>query len=120
MGLRGCQSAPEWKASPTRYVVKRADLFNSRRSECAPMFLGTDNDLLYFCSTNDKASGDKKNDITGLKNNDIFFARKDEKAPGNAPNRPKAALTPKTTRASSPSHPTAIRCTSPGPDTKRG
>ena len=65
-GLRGCQLASEWKASPTRYVVKRADLFNSRRSECAPMFLGTDNDLLYFCSTNHKASGDKKSDITRL------------------------------------------------------
>lgn len=78
-GLQGCEAAPGWKASPTRYVVKRANLFNSRRSECAPMFLGTDNDLLYFCSTNDKASGDKKNDITGLKNNDIFFSKKDEK-----------------------------------------
>gem|GEM_PF-2117673 len=78
-GIRGCNAAAGWKASPTRYVVKRANLFNSRRSECAPMFLGSDNDILYFCSTNDKASGDKKNDITGLKNNDIFFSKKDEK-----------------------------------------
>ncbi|MCD8287533.1 MAG: tetratricopeptide repeat protein, partial [Porphyromonadaceae bacterium] len=77
-GLEGCDAALEWKASPTRYVVKRADLFNSRRSECAPMFLGEDNDMLYFCSTNDKATGDKKNNITGLKNNDIFVAKKDE------------------------------------------
>ena len=84
-GLRGCEAAPGWKASPTRYVVKRANLFNSRRSECAPMFLGTDNDLLYFCSTNDKASGDKKNDITGLKNNDIFFSKKDEKGAWQRP-----------------------------------
>lgn len=37
-GIRGCNAAANWKASPTRYVVKRANLFNSRRSECAPMF----------------------------------------------------------------------------------
>ena len=78
-GVRGCDAAIEWKAAPTRYVVKPAKLFNSRRSECAPMFLGTENDLLYFCSANDKASGDKKSDITGIKSNDIFFAKKNEK-----------------------------------------
>ena len=78
-GKKGCKLATEWKAKPTRYVVKRANLFNSRRSECSPMFLGNDYDQLYFSSANDKASGNNKSDITGIKNNDIFFAKKDEK-----------------------------------------
>ena len=78
-GKKGCELAVELKAKPTRYVVKRANLFNSRRSECSPMFLGSDYDQLYFSSTNDKASGNTKSDITGVKNNDIFFSKKDEK-----------------------------------------
>ena len=78
-GKKGCELAVELKAKPTRYVVKRANLFNSRRSECSPMFLGSDYDQLYFSSTNDKASGNNKSDITGVKNNDIFFSKKDEK-----------------------------------------
>ena len=84
-GIRGCDAALVWKATPTRYVVKEAKLFNSRRSECSPMFLGTENDLLYFCSANDKASGDKKSDITGIKTNDIFFSKKDEKGAWQRP-----------------------------------
>ncbi|MBQ8423874.1 MAG: OmpA family protein [Coprobacter sp.] len=84
-GLKGCEAAVKWKENPTRYVVKAAKLFNSRRSECAPMFLGTDNDILYFTSANDKATGDKKSDITGVKSNDIFFSKKDEKGAWQRP-----------------------------------
>lgn len=77
-GIRGCEAASEWKKLPTRYKVKRADLFNSRRADFAPMFPGSNYDQLYFTSSTEKATGDKKSDITGIKNNDIFFAKKDE------------------------------------------
>lgn len=78
-GIRGCELAPEWKKEPTRYVTKRANLFNSRRGEFSPMFYGKDLDQLYFTSSNDKALGNNKSDITGIKNNDIFFSKKNEK-----------------------------------------
>ncbi len=77
-GLKGCELATEWKEKKTRYIVRRADLFNSRRSECCPVLFGEAFDQLYFTSANDNAVGDDKSDITGLKNNDIFLAKKDE------------------------------------------
>ena len=77
-GKRGCQLALKWKATPTRYIVKNAKLFNSRRADFAPMYLGKDLTQLYFTSSNDKASGDRKSEITGMKNCDVFVAKKDE------------------------------------------
>lgn len=79
-GKRGCQLALKWKNSPTRYIVKNAKLFNSRRADFAPMFLpGGDLDQLYFTSSNEKATGTNKSEITGTKKSDIFVAKKDEK-----------------------------------------
>lgn len=84
-GIRGCEQAPDWKKNPTRYVVKKATLFNSRRSEFCPMLYGKDFDQLYFTSSNDKALGDRKSEITGLKNNDIFLVKKNEKGEWQRP-----------------------------------
>ena len=78
-GLIGCKNALKWREQPTRYVVKNAKLFNSRRADFCPMFLGADYDQLYISTTNEKAMGDKKSEITGMKNADIFVAKKDEK-----------------------------------------
>ena len=77
-GLRACTTAPQWRKSPTRYVVKRADLFNSRRSEYSPMYGSEGHDQLFFTSTRDKALGEDKSLITGVKAPDIFVASKDE------------------------------------------
>lgn len=77
-GLVGCVEAVKWKENPTRYEVKKANLFNSRRSDFAPMLQGENLDQLYFTSSNDKAVGEKKSAITGTKNYDIFVANKDE------------------------------------------
>ena len=78
MGIEGCRMAPIWKGNPSSYRVQRMELFNSRRGEFCPMFLGPDNDLLYFTSCRESAIGDKKSPITGFKNNDFFMVKKDE------------------------------------------
>lgn len=77
-GVKGCADAVEWKANPTRYTVKRANIFNSRRSDCAPMLQGEEFDQLYITTSNDKVVGEKKSTITGAKNFDIFLSKKDE------------------------------------------
>ena len=77
-GLKACTTAPQWRKSPTRYVVKRADLFNSRRTEYSPMYGSESHDQLFFTSTRDKALGEDKSLITGVKAPDIFIATKDE------------------------------------------
>ncbi len=78
-GMRGCNLAQEWKKNPTRYEVKKMTLFNSRRSDFAPMYLGAELDQVYFSSTTEKALGKNKSGITGTKGSDIFFAKKDER-----------------------------------------
>ena len=77
-GLKACTTAPQWKKSPTRYIVKKETLFNSRRSEYSPMFGSDKHDQLFFTSTRDKALGEDKSLITGVKAPDIFMAVKDE------------------------------------------
>ena len=77
-GLKACTTAPLWKKSPTRFVVKKDALFNSRRSEYSPMFGSDKYDQLFFTSTRDKALGEDKSLITGVKAPDIFVAVKDE------------------------------------------
>ena len=77
-GLKSCSLAPEWKKNPTRHIVKKAELFNSRRSEYSPAFGNEDYTQLYFTSTRDKAKGEDRSLITGVKAPDIFFAAKDE------------------------------------------
>lgn len=78
-GLLGCTNAVVWKENPTRYTVKRANLFNSRRSDCSPMLQGEAFDQLYITTNNDKVVGEKKSAITGVKSYDIFLSKKDEK-----------------------------------------
>jgi len=77
-GLLGASQSIEMKKNPTRYTVKRMDLFNSKRGEFAPMLLPPDYDNVYFTSSRDEAMGEEKSTITGVKNNDIFYSRKDE------------------------------------------
>lgn len=79
IGLKSCEFALAQKENPTRYVIKREAIFNSRRSECVPRFLPDDYNTIYFSSTSDKATGKDKSLVTGLKQSDIFFTTRDEK-----------------------------------------
>lgn len=78
-GIEGCEKALESKSKKTtRYVVKNAKLFNSRRADFAPMYLDNKYDQLYFTTTTEKVLGDNKSEITGMKKGDIYVAKKDE------------------------------------------
>lgn len=81
----GCRTAQEIRARGSRYVVKQAKLFNSRRADFCPMYLGADCDQIYYTSTTEKATGDKKSEITGMKNADVFFSKKNEKGEWERP-----------------------------------
>lgn len=81
----GCRTAQEIRARGSRYVVKQTKLFNSRRADFCPMYLGADCDQIYYTSTTEKATGDKKSEITGMKNADVFFSKKNEKGEWERP-----------------------------------
>lgn len=79
-GISGCRKAIRQKELPkTRYIVRQAKNFNSRRADFTPMYLDKELTTLYFTSSNEKATGTAKSEITGTKNSDIFYATKDEK-----------------------------------------
>ena len=43
-GLVSAKMAPQWKKQGSRYIVKRMDVFNSRRHDYSPMLFGDDYD----------------------------------------------------------------------------
>ncbi len=77
-GMRSCELAPEWKANPNLYKIKKESMFNSRRSDFCPMLAGDDSEMLYITSTRNQAQGDEISGITGVKYADVFVAKKNE------------------------------------------
>jgi peptidoglycan-associated lipoprotein len=85
-GIDGCNMAIIAKEKPkTRYIVKNAKLFNSRRADFAPMYLDKNLEQIYFTSTNEKSTGTNKSEITGMKKSDIYFSKKNEKGEWERP-----------------------------------
>lgn len=78
-GLKSCTLATEWKNSPTRYIVRKSNIFNGRRCDYSPAYAGKETDQIYFTSTRDQAKGNNINGITGMKSADIFMAKKNDK-----------------------------------------
>jgi len=78
-GITGTQLAPEWKASPTLYKIKKMTLFESTKGgEFSPTLLPPDYVQVYFTSNGKNATGDTISGVTGTRNNDIFMSRLDE------------------------------------------
>lgn len=85
-GLKGAIMGKNAKGKKrTRYVVRNAKLFNSRRADFSPMYLDKNYDQLYFTTTNEKVKGETRSEITGMKKGDIWFAKKNEKGEWQRP-----------------------------------
>lgn len=86
-GLLGSRMALEAKQNKkrTRYTVKNATLFNSRRADFAPMYLDKSFDQLYFTTSNEKVTGEGRSEITGMKKSDIWRAKKNERGEWERP-----------------------------------
>lgn len=75
-GKLACDSALQWKKNPTRYVVKFASEFNSKRnSDFSPSCMGS-GESLVFTSNRDSKLSKKNSAITGQPNNNIYFIKK--------------------------------------------
>lgn len=77
IGLSGARMGAQ-KKGRTRYVVRKSDLFNSSRSDFAPMFIPGETDRIFFTTTREKVTGNRS-EITGTKKGDIWTASKNEK-----------------------------------------
>ena len=85
VGLESAKNAPVWKKKGSDYIVKRMDIFNSRRDDYSPVLGGDEYNQLYFTSTRNQAQGDELNGITGSKSADIFLSQKDDKGKWGKP-----------------------------------
>ncbi len=84
--IEGCNMAIAAKNKPkTRYVVKNAKIFNTKRADFAPMYLDKTYDQLFFTTTNEKVTGTNKSEITGMKKGDIYFSKKNERGQWQTP-----------------------------------
>ena len=83
-GLIGARFSAS-KPALTRYKVAQSKLFNSRRADYAPMYFDKSYDRLYFTTTNEKVTGTKHSEITGMKNGDIWVSSKNEKGEWTKP-----------------------------------
>lgn len=83
-GLRGIELALTLQDKSSRYIVRRMDIFNSNRGEFSPL-LAQDDAMLYITSSREDARGDTISAITGMKNNDVFVASKNDKGEWQKP-----------------------------------
>lgn len=83
--LEAATLATQAKELGSKYIVKRMDVFNSRRQDYSPMLYGDKFDQLYFSSTRNDAQGDDISGITGAKAGDIFISEKDDKGKWSVP-----------------------------------
>ncbi len=83
--LEAATLATQTKELGSKYIVKRMDVFNSRRQDYSPMLYGDKFDQLYFSSTRNDAQGDDISGITGAKAGDIFISEKDDKGKWSVP-----------------------------------
>ena len=79
-GIAACKDVVDWRKTPSRYTVHKADIFNARSSDnFSPTFLSSAADVLIFTSSrqfNQKVLM-KNNTITGLPSNNVFISHKD-------------------------------------------
>lgn len=78
-GLIATEKAAEWKARPTRYVVRRdATLYKRNTLFFSPSFQGADTDVLYFSSNlSDPKKKQEPNKVTAQANAAIYSIKKD-------------------------------------------
>jgi peptidoglycan-associated lipoprotein len=92
-GIKGCEMAGSPRKNPSLYQIKKADIFNSRYSEFAPMLGGKNYDELYFASSRaKKVNKDSVSFITGLLTNDFYVAKKDGKGAWQKPEKMEDAV----------------------------
>lgn len=78
-GLIATEKAAEWRARPTRYIIRRdAALYKRNTHFFSPSFQGSDVDVLYFSSTlTDPKKKSEPNKVTAQANAAIYSMKKD-------------------------------------------
>jgi peptidoglycan-associated lipoprotein len=85
MGLKSCDFARKWKDVPTRYIVERMSIVNSRFSDFSPAFGNEEYTELYFTSSRNEGLTDKIDARTGEFFVDVWLSKMDKKGVWSRP-----------------------------------
>lgn len=77
--------ALEWIQNPSKYTVELLKKVNTRDDDFSPAYADRNFNSIIFTSNRDAATGKFKDNWTGMKFTDLFFARKDRKGEWNNP-----------------------------------
>ncbi len=83
--IRACELALEWLRTPEAYRVEELKDINSREADFSPSYGRDDFGLVYFTSSRDDATGNKRHGATGQGYTDIFETRIDKKSKWSTP-----------------------------------
>ena len=90
-GIKSCEFAIDWINNPTRYLISKMDVVNSKNNDFSPAFGNRDYTKLYFVSSRKGSSNDKIDERTGEFFTDIYSTSLDKKGKWS---KPKAELEP--------------------------
>tara|TARA_B000000532_G_scaffold244219_1_gene243157 strand:- start:3514 stop:5556 length:2043 start_codon:yes stop_codon:yes gene_type:complete len=90
-GIKSCEFAINWINNPTRYLISKMDVVNSKNNDFSPAFGNRDYTKLYFVSSRKGSSNDKIDERTGEFFTDIYSTSLDKKGKWS---KPKAELNP--------------------------
>ncbi|MFH1159560.1 MAG: OmpA family protein [bacterium] len=83
--ITSCILALEWIENPSKYGVEIQKKINTREDDFAPAYADKTFNSIIFTSNRDASSGKFKDNWTGMKFTDLFYARKDRKGDWNNP-----------------------------------
>lgn len=84
-GLKSVEMAMEWMKNPTRYEVVNAPIINSEFDDYSPNFADDKNNIMYFTSSRESATGNITHERTGQGMSDIFETTRDRKGKWSEP-----------------------------------
>lgn len=76
-GLSACHLVATWQKKPTKFVVKKATLLNSKKGDFAPVLMPDSYLSLFITSSARTKKETKPSNITGLPDNDFWMAKQD-------------------------------------------
>ncbi len=85
VGLRSCELAKQWMASPSGYEIVNLRAINTKQSDYSPTYASDDYTELYFTTSREDATGSKNHAATGEKFADIFMTTRDRKGVWSKP-----------------------------------
>lgn len=79
-GVEACEVAQEWKDAPTRYLVEKDPVLNSKQSDFAAAWGDKRHTSIFFTSTKEGSVGDNVDPNTGQSFSSLWYSKQDKKS----------------------------------------